>query len=381
MSKNNLDFIADVNGVELNRLVKLYEFPDFVKNAAEDNVRTDKKLASNLYGDPVRRQFPCHSSASTWLSNLYFTEKQSEYHPEEAQRIRRRLTKFAEYQGILSDTEKIQQTHATLHKQAEARLPDRNFAYVWKSETGEKVRKLRIDNEDLLKQAAQWLETNRDKVDIESRRAIAKRISEKRASLSADLGKHGPFIERQLGQGFSTCKEALDMLDGRAIVAKTAGARNSMKKLRALIANNPAAALHLEGRFKLAETVHTFDQENGLIGKYTENFKRPEDVLFRLTTKQAEAGLADACAVSSGNVYDKNHFKCLRAEDVSNVFGESFAKAASTGFDIDADKLAKSASVLSREGADMFDRLMASKGVAPVITQAATQPKQLLQHF
>jgi len=79
-----LDPTRDTNGVELLRLVKRFEFPDFVKQADMEGIMRPK---TSHYADPNERRFPCSSGAATWLSAAFFFDKRAELHPVQAEMI------------------------------------------------------------------------------------------------------------------------------------------------------------------------------------------------------------------------------------------------------------------------------------------------------
>src|SRR5215471_1013843 len=127
---SRVDHVADVNGEELYRLWQLYRFPDFVKQADEVQTFRPGRLAVTAYADPVRQQFPCHSAAATWLSALYFTEKQAEFHPKDQARILHRLDHYVGYWRIQGDVAQLRAKHASYQQQRDAALPDSAYAWV-----------------------------------------------------------------------------------------------------------------------------------------------------------------------------------------------------------------------------------------------------------
>ena len=95
-----IDAASDTNREELARMVKLYEIPDFVKQANLDFTMNPDGISINSYADPVRRKFACHTAAATWVSGMYFHEKKAEYHPKDRQRIESRLESYVDYWRI-----------------------------------------------------------------------------------------------------------------------------------------------------------------------------------------------------------------------------------------------------------------------------------------
>jgi len=368
------DHVSDVNGEELSRLSKLYEFPDFVKKANMDQVFRPNDLAVTVYADPIRKQFPCHNAASTWLSTVYFTEKKAEFHPKDQVRIKQRLDHYVGYWRIKESVDKYMVKHAEYNKDAEAGLPDSSYAFVWTdNETGRKDRHLRMVNAREVKAAADYLHEYADRFTFRDRNTIAKKILTKAASFGAAVGNRIEFLEKQAGHGVCDPDEVVAMLTDRAKLATLPALKDQILKLAHIVKTQPRQALTPDMMVKLAETVDQIDRTIGLAGKYTDKLPRPEDVIFKATFSKAASDIAEHCALTSGNIYKKADFAKIALDDVRSLFGTDFAEEVKAGLDkVDPEKMAELVHTLPRPDAELFDRLMSDSGVFPQMNKAAS---------
>ena len=261
-----------------------------------------------------------------------------------------------------------------MNKNADDLLPDSSFAYVWTSEDGQKLRTLRMANAMEVKTAADWLFQYRDRIRFADRNTMATKILMKRAEFGAALGEREKFIDQQAGRGLCDPSEVHQMLMNRSRLSKHAAVREGLAKMAETVKKKPRAALGPQQLVKLAETVDQFDRGIGLTSKYSELIPRPEDVLFRITIKEAKDGHADACAMTSGTVYDRKHFERVKLADVQALFGHDFASEVAGGLKVDPEKMAEVASTLPRGDAETFDRFMTESGITPIQEKAASAP-------
>ena len=367
------DHIADTNGVELHRLSKLYTLPDFVKNADFAETWQPTELARSVYADPNNNQYPCNNAAATFLSALYFQEKRAEFHSKIASWIDQRLEHFIKYWRIKESVDAMKNRWVELHKNADDKLPDSDFGYVWVGENGVKDRSLRLKNAAEVKVAAGWLNQYRDRLIWNDRHTIAKKILEKSARYGASLGDHEQFIERQAGRGIPDPAEVVQMLQDRAKLAESPVHREAIEKLAEIVESKPRFALAPPQLIKLAETTDMMDRAMHLVGRYTDMIQRPEDVIFKATLNNIKQACDDACALTTGNIYDREDFTKVALADVKALFGSDFSGEVQSGLDgVDPEKMAELAATLPRPDAELFDRLMTEAGVHPIQTKAAS---------
>lgn len=362
----NFDHTHDRNGAELLRLSKLYTFPEFVKSASEENLHPGAALPPTAYGDPRNRTFPCHTAASTWLSNLYFAEKQAEYSARDVTEIKNRLLKAASFWQIRDDVNAVYSRWDELHKTADARMADSDFAVVIVRDDGTKERHCRMKTAMEVKAAAEWLLKHRDSIPYGDRNVIATKIVEKAAAYGATLGANELFIEKQAGRGVCDPADVVRMLSQRATLGKTAAYREAMHQLADTFAakkitTDPATLV------ELAKTVEAYDRANHI--NYTAHIQRPEDVIFGVTFKEAKDGEGCAVRLTNGTVYNKMSFEKVSLADIKALFGPAFASEVTLdGLSVCPEKLAEQAAALPAPDADAFEQLLKEANVPHVAT-------------
>lgn len=373
---SKMDHVADAatGGLELYRLGQLHQFPDFVKTASFDkNFQIPPTSAATIFADPVRRQFPCHTKASAYLSYLFYQEKQAEFHPSDREQIERRFEGLAAYWKLKSHFDGIRTKYAAMTKTAGETLPDSAYAYVWVDDKGHKERRLPLRSAAEVKAAADWLFDFRDRLPFAHRHAIATKVMTKAAAYGAGLGDKGEFIERQAGRGVCSPQEVVRMIEDRAKLATDVTLRSHFMKLAGCVKDSPRKALAPAMMVKLAETLDQLDRNLGIAGKYTDGLPRPEDVIFKATFAKVAAESATLVPLTSGKVYDKTAFSKLALADVEALFGTDFAERVKSPLgDVDAEKLAEEVQTLPRPDAALFDGLMSDNGITPSLTKAAS---------
>jgi hypothetical protein len=376
-----LDHVADVNGVELHRMAKLYGLPDFVKTADDAETLRPGQLPKSVYADPATNHYPCHTPASTYLSCVFFTEKQANYHPKNRARVQTQLDAFVKHWGIKSAVDEMRVKYEASHKNADDRLPDSDFAFVFVTDDGSKTRHWRMKNAAEVKAAADALFTNKD-MPFSDRNVIANKILTKAAQYGASLGEHETFVERQAGRGVCDPEQVCVMLQNRARLVKSAQQRDAMVKLADGIAKNPHS-LTPDKLVELAVTIDKLDRMHKLAGHYTEAIPDPVNVIFSSTYGQIKQATDSACALTTGAVYDSSQFSKIALNELRDLFGGEFADEVSTGLELDPIKLAEQVSALPRPEAEMFEQMLDAAGVPPMAHKAASEraglSPQLLQ--
>jgi len=362
-----LDPSTDKGFTELARLAKVYDFPEFVKQASLEETTQPDRIAITAYADPVRRRYPCHSAAATWVSNMYFQEKRAEYHPKDQARIQQRLDSFIGYFRIKSACD------ATNEKAAAVRrgdpLPDSAYAYVWEAADGHKDRRLPMTNTMEVKAAAEWLSKYHNQLPYRDRNKIANKILEKAAAYGAGLPDHLEYLERQAGLGIPDTAEVVDMLQQRAKLARDQQQREKIAELANTVRSSPRTALQPGTLVDLAITLDTIDRSLGLTAKYGEYLQAPENVIFKVTYTKAAEDFHELCPLTTGNAYSRDQLAKVGRDTLESLFGTDFVQEVSTGLDIDPEKLAAVVATLPRPDAQLFDQLMQETGQQPQWTE------------
>lgn len=370
-----LDQAGDVNHEELVKYAQLYPFPDFVKSAQTSDLTTPPPTARNLYADPRGSgQFPCHTPAATVVSYTFFLNKKAEINPKVVPLIEERLNSHIHYWRIKAACQAIAKQHEELHKQAE--LPDSAFAFV-QAVNGHKVRQFRISNTGEVKAAAQAFEQSlpdfRLQFPFGDRQKIAKRILKKAEQLGAMIPESAMLtLEKSAGHGLNPPLQIAEHIRNRIKAARKAPPLviASMQKLAEDVANKPQAFLDPATTYMLADSLDKFDRAYGLLNKYSEVIPSPEDVVFGLTYKQANAAVEAACSSITGTIYDREDFSKLSVHDVQEAFGHDIARQVSKGLNVDPEKMAEFVSTMPLPDAQMFDDLMSSKQLRPIAKEA-----------
>jgi hypothetical protein len=375
MTNIPLDQSHDVSGCETHRLTTLYPQPDFVKSAAHDRLTGGSELARHLYADQRNKLYPCHTAPATWMSALFFADKQAQFDPRDADTIKTRIHQAAEYFGIAGAVAELEEKVAAANSHDINALPDSEFAIVWVSDMGGKERHWPLRNASEVKFAAAHFKEFRDNFVFADRHIIASKILEKAAEYSADVSEADGSLELAAGLGACAAKVASQMLKDRVRLTQRqhADLAAELSKLAEVIDQNPERAREVETRLKLASAVDNFDRNTQLYRLYDAGgLPRPEEVLFAITEKVAREFMNQNVETTTGNVYALEDLEKLAVEDVREWLGDEFADAVSAGgVYMDRDKLAAIVPTLDRGMAATLDRLVQQKTAGAVVKSAA----------
>lgn len=371
-----VDPCADRNKSELVRLSRLFDLPDFVKQADIDNTMHPKEPAVSVFADPVRKKFACHNAAATILSAVYFHDKSAEYPEKDRKLVQERLEKAADFFRVRPDYDAVVKTASDLHLRRGSPLPDSSYAYVLTPDDGgAKERYYPMTDAASVKVAADWLLSVRDRMPFEYRHVISNKILAKAADYGAGLGRDlDGFLEKQAGRGIPDPDEIGEMLQQRATISRQVSPEwsDAITKLAVEIKTTPQISLQTDALVKLASVVEELDHNLGIRGKYTDIIRRPEDVLFGLTFQKAASDYNSLCVLQTGKVYDKRQFGKVALDDVESLFGTDFTEAVSCGLEVDTEKFAAVASTLPRPDAEMLESLMQAAGQHPQSLKTAS---------
>jgi hypothetical protein len=374
MANSLLDHTHDVSGRETHRLTSLYPLPDFVKNASHERLHGDATLPRHMYADPVHKLYPCHTGPATYMSAMFFADKQASLNEVQRGAIEDKLRASATYFGISGLVDQLWDKMAADASQDLSTLPDSDFAIVWAAASG-KERHWPLRNELEVKFAAAHFARHRDEFAFEDRHTIAAKILEKAAAYGADVSEANDALHLAAGAGACAAKAASHMLRNRASLVARYSPENAsgMLKLAAVVDSNPEVARAQETRLKLAAAVDEFDRANNLCGLYGEGgLDRPEEVLFAITEKVANDFMRAHVETTTGNVYNLDDLEKVAVDDYRSWLGDEFADAVTAGgVYLDRDKLAAIVPTLDRGMAGTLDRLLTEKGAEPAVKSAA----------
>ncbi len=366
-----MDFTADTNHAELHRLSRLYNFPAFVKNADTDTL-SPEPMPSSLYAAPgARNLFPCHNKAATYLSWVWFLDKEAEFKPTVAKEIRANLSKFAHVWGLGAAVQELEGKHSELHKAAEAELPDELFTFVWKDAQGQRQRACPLRNGQEVKAAAEWLQQYRGSLTYLDRQKMAEKILEKAATFHVELGELDGPTQRQAGRGYCQPKQAAQLIRNRinSFERLTPVMREEFSKLATALEKAPDLSITSQTLCHVAATLDAFDKMANI---KLSSFNPPaEDVLFALSFDAVK--IANEFFTTTGSAYTPEQLARLKLAAVRDVFGAEVSNAVANGLNVDGAKMAEFASTMPRPDAQMLDLIMKEAGLAPVAKSAGAQ--------
>ena len=376
MPADILDHTCDLSGRETHRLTSLYSPPAYVKTASHERLCGDPEtLPVHLYADPTHKAYPCHSAPATWMSAVYFYDKQASHEPGKAALIEKRILEAATHFGVGGDVAELRKKVAANVGDELTKLADDDFALIWHFENGTKERHWPLRNAKEVQFAAGHLVTHRDKFAFADRQKIATRILEKALTFGAHLDGHDDVLEKTAGNGGCSARTAAEMCESRAKMAKAAHPEYSeeLLKMATIIRSAPAQARGHDKLLKLAAMIDLFDRATLLNRMYDAGgLPRPEEVLFQITEKEARSFVDAKVQTTTGNVYAIADFEKVGVEQVREWMGDEFVDAVTAGdLFVDGAKMAAIVPTLDRGAANSLDRMMQAAAIAPVMRDKA----------
>ena len=364
-STTTIDPTTDNNGTVLAQIAKRYELPDFVKSAELDHTMRPEDLPSSSYAWPQQKKYPCHSSAATWLSSAYFFDKVASFRAVDKIEIENRLEKFANYFGIRPAYDAIKQQAAEKNKAT--KLADDQYAFVYVDENGNKEGFYPLTDGVAVKAAVYWLQGNQGRIPYSQRNEIANKIINRVNNMGVKLAQDEMyFLEKQSGDGIPRREELLSAIDLRVKLASSHDQKQGMQSLLEVVRSTPKIVMQKPELVKLAATLDVFDAANGLLNKYTDIIRRPEDVVFAVTPTKVANDEASKITLTNGSVYNRDDLEKVSYDDLREVLGDDFAAEVSSGFSVDTTKLAEIAATLPASDASLLDTVLKASGSMPV---------------
>lgn len=368
------DQAGDLNGQRLYCLQRLYDAPDYVKDASSAAVCGDSDVPLTAFADPVRRQFPMHTKAATWVSYSFLLDAKDRMRPDDFDTAKSRLKQAArQWHGNEYDLNRFEAKHAELSTCVDG--ADEDYALVIKPETGNVVRRYPLRNAVEVKAAAQYLQRYRDQIPLDLRQVMAERILEKASAYNADIKHDRAFLEKQAGHGTCAASRAAELVRQRATVIRRRDPERAtvLDKAAEAAERNASGAREPETLMKLAVALDGIDREYNLT-EYGPTYERPDDVFFEVNEKTAAECVDTHCLTASGAIYDKCDLIDLDLDTLAEVFGEKFASDVSAGdLVVCPEKFAKAARDLDYPRATLLDNVLRQAGVRPVGREISAQ--------
>jgi len=366
---NPMDVNDDVNHQQLYALDKLVGIPEFVKSAEMEPV---KQLPSSSFADPIRRKFPCHTKAATWLANAYFQQVATLYPKDQCALVQDRIIKCADYwkiRGLVDDFNK--KWEKLSHFDAPA-LSDSDYAIVANVD-GHKIRRLPMPTPVSVKIAGERLYADRFSYTYPMRKAAARKILLK----AADIDKVGvenvpvgglsfdneteSYLVKAAGIGTTHPQWAAEKLANRVLMMGKLDPKNEVQVNMAKVATmvGEMDAPDTETFLKLAELVDEVDRATGICNHYIHGVELPEEIFFDVQEKTAAEIVGQHIVLQNGSVYPLSAFAELPVEKIAEVLGNEFADAIrDEQGKLDPIKFAEIAPTLPRDDANLLERVI-----------------------
>lgn len=353
------DFYDDVNQQTLYSLEKLTGVPDFVKSASVEAKEEIGRLPVHVFADPHHRKFPVHTKAATWLANAYFKQAAAQYSTEERQRIQQRISKAANFWRIGDQVKTFNDQWERLNTyHAPRNLPDDQYALIYKT-AGYEIRKFPIPNSASLKLAAERLYADRHRYTYPMRKFAATRILKAQTRMKAELQPETTdFLIRAAGNGGAIPMDIATKLAQRAIMVKKSDpdAAMGLAKIAEAIEND--TYLPHEQLEKLASLVDSVDQRTGLYKYYHDGVELPEEFIFNIQEKEAQAFVDAHVQLTTGTAYALKDLQKLPLAKIAGVLGQDFADAVTDGNQMNWEKFAEVVPTLPRDDARLLENLI-----------------------
>ncbi len=368
-----LDQNLDLNGQEKHRLFTLYAAPDFVKSANHEDVHGPENLHTSEFADPLRKLYPCHTKAATWASAVFFFDNRESFPPIRGATIEDKILKAAEVFNLKDEIETLRSSITDSKTDDINKLPNEKFAYVNETDEGV-VRKYPLRNAAETKAAAEYFFEYRDSFPWEARNHFARKVLKAAESYGAAIQDCREELEKSAGFGLCASRDVITAIRQRSRAASVrgdlGGLSDELDRLATTIEKNSSVVL--QKQFDFAQLLDDVDRRCDWVGRYDNDFDRPEEVLFGITEKSASE-LANRLIGNqlTGNYYQVDDLEKLPVNKIAEVLGQEVADAVSVGgVYVDREKLAAVLPTLPRNDAKLFDQLAAVCGVSPFAVQA-----------
>jgi hypothetical protein len=382
-----VDHSTDLSGRHTYSIAQRYALPEYVKQASTRDL-DEVEPEADVFADPWRRLFRCHTKAATLLSAAFYHDQSHLYPEQQAQVVEDRLNRFAAFHGIADQVSALKVKAAASREQPELRLEDDDFALVVKV-AGQTQRRYPLTCPEEVQEAARYLVKHRDKLAFCYKHPMARRILDKADKFAIGLGENTEILTKLAGNGACSAEDVASALLHRVEASRKhsgplSAVQIEMLKLARMCFEKPAQMRQKEVRIKTAELMDTFDRQYKLHLRYDapedrRPVSRPEDVLFAITGEKLAAMTRDNVETITGNLYKMADLEKLRGEDVRDYLGDDYAEAmtGSDGIYLDLEKAAAVIKTMPRSDASQLDLLMEDKGLKAWAKTARANERKL----
>jgi len=359
-----MDYLGDTSLQRLHVLSKQFlngELPAFVKSADVAKERPAVNAPLTVYGDPITRRFPCHSKVATYLSCLYFFGRDHNWDSScPVEQVSNRLTKAANYWGILPEIKQLKQTIIEKSATPNRKLTDDDYALTV-NYGSERLRRFPVVSSASVKKAAANLFKFRVSYPYIWRKKAALKILDKAMLFHANLDvKHLDYLLKAAGVYPEDNTVVAQRLEMRSYLLPDE-IRPRMRKAAEVLAKN--ATLEVS---KFCELLDSVDRHYKKYAMYNAGMLMPEEVCFKgMASKMAQ--VIETVQLTTGNSFSLTDIKKAGLEPFT-VLADDYVKAvvANDQGDLDMAKVADVLPTVPQDDAQIFERALTAVGIRPV---------------
>lgn len=347
---NPIDHLNDPMMKTFVKLASQYNVPDFVREAAGEDLAAPKAAGAHTYALPSRKALPIHNKAAAWLSAMYFDADKKPYGEFEIKQARSRIQQALDLFEIEwpkhSITEEVIPAEAYLvEKQGRGILP--------------------VRNENELKLAKAYLSEHRGGFDQATLKEASGKLLDRADALGFTLADRDRYVlELDAGRFTLATDEVVKAAKSRSGVAKMYGMTDTADKFHKL-ANDISDFGILLSEELADETLAAFAQFDESKAGRVAGLGQPNRYPRSFVSKWAN----DRKVVFSatGDVYSSQDIAKLPQSVLSEVAkAANLQTADQLGLFLDPDRVAEAAASLDSVSAAKAARLLKKAGVKPV---------------
>jgi len=356
-----IDLTSDTGLAFFYQIAKLVELPGIVKESQVTSMIPSEHLPDNAYADVVGKKLPAHTKAACCLSYAYYLRQRDQLTKEAQVRVDAKFQSLTKYWSAETECKSIKDGFDKSAAPQDA--TDKDYALVTEL-NGDKLRYFPIDTKELLLKSAEELVASRDKLTYLMRHDASEKLLKRASALGVVDAQIPDAVFRMAGQGVGDKDEVLHQLQVRVKSAnrQEKAAADMMKVLVDMYRTAPTvSAASLQ---KTAEAIDIYDRFTGLHQQYGKVLPYPEDVIFLMTKRAAEAAKAQLVSLTTGSSYLLPELmKCAAAFDALGDLRSSFCDAFGK---LDVIKVADIVPTLPKDDAERFEEILKVSGVKPI---------------
>jgi hypothetical protein len=293
--------------------------PEFVKNAASEDVFESEELPAHCYADQSTKRLRIDTKAAAWLSAAQYKNSPDAWTKGQQIQIEFELNKAANIHGITPELPAAN-PHAGI-------IPDPDEEEESDDEDNILPGSHPVRSPEEAHVAGNYLQQHHDSLEPDHLKEAAFKLHSKAAKMNVTFDKKTEqFLDRILGFGACSVKNASQAIVDRAMLFPSGSAeRNDLEGFAKDFKTSPLSGVDRPMLTKLAAKLREFDKKYELDQRYEDGLLRPEEIFFEFTSKDAEALDSEHVTLADGSAYTVEDLQKLSLESLESVLGEKVA--------------------------------------------------------